>query len=260
MRTLRLHFIVAISLSLITGCDAAEETSSEAGPPPGEPVLERELPPADSLSAETVEDLDVTPAGSATDSSPSDDTSTPEDTSGETSEVEEDAEEESGPQEWGPTLCVDTEEKGYEIGEILANMQFLSCDGDAFGTQELCGASATWLFIVHAWCAECRKVPAFADAIAEEYAAQNVAVVQILVHSYDHQLPTSSDCEAWVDEFQLKTATTLYDPVVKNILLAISQQTGLSVFLDADQRIISKEHFYMEGPIRAEIDAILDMQ
>ena len=57
-------------------------------------------------------------------------------------------------------------------------------------------------------------------------------------------------------EYQLVQTKTLHDPMVRNILLQESQQTGLSVFLDQDYRIRSKMNVY-EEPIREELDAIL---
>ena len=139
----------------------------------------------------------------------------------------------------------------------MAPLDFHSCDGEVFSTENLCGAQATWIFIVHAWCGECRQLSKVAEELALEYVPQGVAVVQLLVHSYEHQLPTSSDCQEWAEEFGLEETLTLYDPLVKNIFLQESQQTGLSVFLDSQQRIIAKEHFYEPEGVRQNIDAIL---
>jgi hypothetical protein len=165
--------------------------------------------------------------------------------------------EEATPVEWSAELCKSDEDRGYAVGEVMASLDFYSCDGEVFSTENLCGAKATWLFIVHAWCGECRKLSEEMEAIAKEYVPQGVAVVQLLVHSYEHQLPTSTDCQEWAEEFGLEETLTLYDPVVKNILLQESQQTGLSVFLDSDQRIVSKEHFYDPESVGSTLDSIL---
>jgi len=165
--------------------------------------------------------------------------------------------EETEPVEWSEELCKSDEERGYSVGEVMAPLDFYSCDGEVFSTENLCGAKATWVFIVHAWCGECRKLSKETEAIAKEYVPQGVAVVQLLVHSYEHQLPTSTDCQEWTEEFGLEQTLTLYDPVVKNILLQESQQTGLSVFLDSEQRIVSKEHFYDAESVRSTLDQLM---
>ena len=78
------------------------------------------------------------------------------------------------------------------------------------------------------------------EQMAKDYAADGVLVVQLLIHSYEHQLPTASDCAEWQSEYQLVQTKTLHDPMVRNILLQESQQTGLSVFLDQDYESVPK--------------------
>ena len=158
--------------------------------------------------------------------------------------------------ELGPHQCPSMGE-GFATGDLLSPLEFFDCAGQSVWTEDLCGARATWIYLVHAWCGECRHLSEQMEQIAAEYASKGVLVVQLLIHSYTHQLPTAQDCSEWQTEFQLIQAKTLHDPLVKNILLQESQQTGLSVFLDQDFRIHSKMNVYDADPIRAELDAIL---
>jgi len=163
-------------------------------------------------------------------------------------------------EDWGFTLCNEVETRGFSVGDIMGPLDFKSCNGDKFSTEDLCGASVTWIYIVHAWCGECRKLSELMEGIAADYKEAGVATVQLLVHSYSHQLPNADDCTAWAEEFALEDTIMLFDPLVKNIMLQESQQTGLSVFLDGNQRIIAKEHFYDEESVRARIDELLNAE
>jgi len=214
------------------GTDSDFETVT---PPPTDASGDGEMESSEGADVETVEKTDVEWA-------------TPDSI---------DDTEETAPVEWSEDLCKSDEDRGYSVGEVLAPLDFYSCDGEVFSTENLCGAKATWVFIVHAWCGECRKLSKETEAIAKEYVPKGVAVVQLLVHSYEHQLPTSTDCQNWAEEFGLQDTLTLYDPVVKNILLQESQQTGLSIFLDGEQRIVSKEHFYDAESVRSTLDQII---
>ena len=165
--------------------------------------------------------------------------------------------------EWGPDLCPLAPEgvnSGTATGDQLPSMGFQSCDGESFDLNELCGADATWIFFAHSWCGDCQATAGFAETVHGYFQDANVAVVQIVVHSFDKNLPTSADCESWKDLYQLTNVVTLFDPIFLMVQLAETGQTGQSVFLDKNRVIKKKLHVFTEAEVIGEIQAILSEQ
>lgn len=55
---------------------------------------------------------------------------------------------------WGPAECPATPsgvEVGYDTGQQLAELEFLTCDGKRVSLTEVCGAKAAWIFVAHGW-------------------------------------------------------------------------------------------------------------
>ena len=162
---------------------------------------------------------------------------------------------------WGPSLCPTLpagKTVGLASGQQLAKLTVKDCDGNDYALENVCGSSATWLFVAHGWCPYCKSVSKNAEATLASYAGKNVAAVNILVESAASQPPTMTDCKAWRDIHGLTNVVALYDPdgVTKGLFDAGS--SALSVFIDRDRVIRGKIiHTDDVAMIKAGIDGAL---
>jgi hypothetical protein len=144
---------------------------------------------------------------------------------------------------WGPSKCPATpagKNVGLATGEQLAKLVVKDCDGNDYALENVCGSSATWLFVAHGWCPYCKSVTKDAETTLASYAGRNLAAVNVLVENAASQPPTMTDCKAWRDTYALTNVVALYDPdgVTKGLFDAGS--SALSVFIDKDRVIRSK--------------------
>ncbi len=161
---------------------------------------------------------------------------------------------------WGADQCPATPEgaaKGFAIGDQLDVLGFSRCDESAFALDSTCGASATWIFIAHAWCGECQTVASFSDEVAAYFEDHNVAIVHVLAHSPAKELPLSQDCVDWETLWGFENTTLVYDPWFASVFRADSGQTVQSVILDADRMIVEKLHTDDQAQILGAIQQAL---
>ena len=162
---------------------------------------------------------------------------------------------------WGPEHCPTPPEGitvGYKTGQQLPDLQVLDCEGNPHSLDEVCGASALWLFAPHGWCPHCKKTGGFAETLLAEFEGQNVAAVQVLVAAYAYgQPPTTGDCKKWQSDFGLQKVKVFYDPSGKLQSLWEQNYTALSVFVDADRVIQKKLHSDWITQIRVAISNLL---
>jgi hypothetical protein len=162
---------------------------------------------------------------------------------------------------WGPSKCPPTpagKSVGLATGDQLAKLVVKDCDGNDYSLENVCGSSATWLFVAHGWCPYCKSVTNAAESTLASYAGKNVAAVNVLVENAASGPPTMTDCKAWRDTYALTNVVALYDPdgVTKGLFDAGS--SALSVFIDGDRVIRSKIiHTDDLTAIKAGIDAAL---
>lgn len=161
------------------------------------------------------------------------------------------------PAGWGAEACVAPKgEVGFAIGESLGELGIKDCDTGASATiDEVCGASATWIFAAHTHCPTCQATAGFTDDVATAVANKNVAVVQLV---YDDNGTT---CAEWRDNYKLAGITNVRvyaDPGGKAFAkLKISNYTAASAFIDEDRVITYKEHGLSKAKVLAQIEAAL---
>lgn len=147
---------------------------------------------------------------------------------------------------------------GLATGEQLPRLVVKDCDGNDYTLDNVCGSSATWLFVAHGWCPYCKSVTKDAEATLASYAGRNLAAVNVLVENAASLPPTMTDCKAWRDTYGLTNVIALYDPdgVTKGLFDAGS--SALSVFVDGD-RVIRSKIIHTDDPaaIKAGIDGAL---
>ncbi len=94
---------------------------------------------------------------------------------------------------WGPEACPAAPGGvGYSVGDSLGELTVVDCDtGEPRSLDELCGASATWIFTAHSHCPTCKATAGFTPSVAKQVAEKNVAIAHIM---YDDNGTT---CAAW---------------------------------------------------------------
>jgi len=142
------------------------------------------------------------------------------------------------------------------VGDTLADLRVKDCATGATATiDELCGASATWIFAAHTHCPTCQATAGFTDDVAKAVASKNVAVVQVV---YDDNGTT---CEKWRTVYKLggfSNVRVYADPggAVFDKLRS-SNYTAASAFLDKNRVITHLEHNLNKGEVLSEIDKAL---
>jgi thiol-disulfide isomerase/thioredoxin len=159
---------------------------------------------------------------------------------------------------WGASVCPATPagvSSGYGTGEQLAGLTLLSCDGSEVSLDAICGAQASWIMFAHGWCPHCRLASQLAEGVYQQFAGENLAVVNVLVESATGDPPTPQDCHNWREAYAQDRVITLYDPNGASVVLWEQNYTALSVFLDEDRVIVNKLHTDVESQIVAAIEA-----
>lgn len=252
------RLLALLSVLLCGGCPAAD---GGVGAPD---ALDSSATPdgdiSESLDAEVGEDAPEEPPADAQEviggdaEAPIDALTPPPDALRPTADAEED------PVEWGLDQCPATGEgiqQGFAVGDQLAPLTFSACDGSSYALDSTCGASATWLFMAHAWCGDCQEVAAFSDEIGAYFEGHDVAIVHVLVHSPLEALPVEADCADWQTLWGFEKTALVFDPWFASVLLADTGQTAQSVFLNADRVIVDKLHTADEAEIIGAIQQIL---
>lgn len=161
------------------------------------------------------------------------------------------------PPGWGPSACVaPTGATGFEIGDSLADLGLMDCETGASTTMDdVCGASATWVFAAHTHCPTCQSTASFTDDVAKAVADKNVAIVQTV---YDDD---GTSCAKWRSVYKLAGISNVRvyaDP--KGAVfqkLKSSSYTAASAFLNGERVIVHKEHNLTKAEVLAQIETTL---
>jgi hypothetical protein len=148
--------------------------------------------------------------------------------------------------------------EGIEVGQRLPEISVRRCSGEIVSLNAFCGAQALWIFAAHGWCPLCQAVSSEAEAIQQEFAAQGLVSLNIVVETGTSEPPYESFCELWQSTYGHVEVVTLYDPDGEVLSLWPDGSSSLSAFVDSDRIIRSKlSHEDDLTIIRAEIEAAL---
>jgi len=145
---------------------------------------------------------------------------------------------------------------GFAVGQSLGDLGLRDCDtGAAVTMDEVCGASATWLFAAHTHCPTCQATSSFMDDVATAIAGKNVAIV-ISVHD-----DNGTTCAKWREVYKLAGLSNVRvysdpDAAVWD-KLKTKNYTAPSAFLDSSRVITFKEHSLVKDAVLTQIDAAL---
>lgn len=161
-----------------------------------------------------------------------------------------------GMAEWGPEKCAAAGTKGFAVGESLGDLAIRDCEtGAPASLDEVCGASATWIFSAHTHCPTCRATAGFTDEVATATAGKNVAVVHLV---YDDN---GTSCAKWKEAYKLAGIPNVrvYDDPngAAFAKLKTSNYTAPSAFLDKNRKVTFKEHGLSKAEVLEQIDAAL---
>ncbi len=161
------------------------------------------------------------------------------------------------PAGWGAQACpAPSAASGFAVGEALGDLGVRDCDtGAPANLDEVCGASATWVFAAHTHCPTCQATAGFTDEVAAAVADKNVAVVMTV---YDDN---GTSCAKWRDAYKLAglpNVRVYADPGGKVwSKLKTSNFTAPSAFTDKNRVITYKEHGLGKAQVLTQIDAAL---
>ena len=123
--------------------------------------------------------------------------------------------------------------------------------GEVASLNEVCGASATWIFAAHTHCPTCQATAGYTDEVATAVAGKDVAVVQLVYND------NGTSCAKWRDAYKLGgfPHVRVYEDKSGQAfaLLKKSNYTAAHVFLDKDRRITYKEHGLSKADLLARI-------
>jgi hypothetical protein len=162
---------------------------------------------------------------------------------------------------WGSSKCPALpagKQAGLMTGQQLPPLTVKDCDGNDYALENVCGASATYLFVAHGWCPYCRNATKSSETLLASYAGKNVAFVNVLVENAQSQPPTMTDCKAWRDTYKLTNVIALYDPTGVTKGLFDAGSSALGVYMD-DERVIRSKTIHTDDQtaIKGGIDGAL---
>jgi hypothetical protein len=142
------------------------------------------------------------------------------------------------------------------VGESIADLGIKDCDtGAAASIDDLCGASAAWVFAAHTHCPTCQATAGFTDDVAKSVESKNVAVIQLV---YDDN---GTSCAEWRAAYKLAGLANVRvyaDPGGKAFgKLRTENYTAASAFLDKNRVITHKQHGLSKAQVLSQIDAAL---
>ncbi|MCA9585588.1 MAG: redoxin family protein [Myxococcales bacterium] len=161
------------------------------------------------------------------------------------------------PATWGAQACpAASGAKGFAVGESLGDLELKDCDtGAPAKLDELCGASATWIFAAHTHCPTCQATAGFTDDVAAAVASKNVAIAHIVYND------NGTSCAKWKAAYKLAGVANVrvYEDPTGDAWakLKTSNFTAPSAFLDANRVITFKEHGLAKSAVLTQIDAAL---
>jgi hypothetical protein len=160
------------------------------------------------------------------------------------------------PAGWGPAACPAPANVGFAVGDSIGDLGIKDCDtGAAASIDELCGASATWIFAAHTHCPTCQATAGFSDDVAKAVESKNAAVIQLV---YDDN---GTSCAEWRAAYKLAGISNVRvyaDPGGKAFgKLRTENYTAASAFLDKNRVVTFKAHGLGKAQVMSQIDAAL---
>lgn len=158
---------------------------------------------------------------------------------------------------WGPSACpAPTTKLGYSVGDTLGDVVVVDCDtGAPRSLEEVCGASAAWVFVAHSHCPTCKATAGFTASVAQKVAAQNIAIAHIM---YDDN---GTSCADWKKAYSLEGISNVKvyeDPTgAAWTKLKTSNYTAPSVILSSSRVISHQEHGMNETEVLAALQVAL---
>lgn len=211
--------------------------------------------PATTGSAVPVEDSGSTEAAASEDSAPANDAEAADSGS---PEVDASTPVDAAPIEgWGAEHCpTGGPAEGFAVGQPIGDLVVEDCEtGAKASIDEVCGASAAWVFVAHTHCPTCRATAKYTANVAKAVASKGVAVVHV-VHQDD-----SVTCAQWKKIYGLEGIPNLKvyaDPSgAAWSALKTKSYTAPHAFVDGERVITYKEHGLDEKTVLAKIDEAL---
>ncbi len=161
------------------------------------------------------------------------------------------------PSGWGAAECAaPTSAVGFDVGDTIGDLGVKDCEtGAPVSIDELCGASATWIFAAHTHCPTCQATAGFTDEVAAAVASKNVAIAHLV---YDDN---GTSCAKWRDAYKLAgfSNVRVYDDPggAAWAKLKLENYTAPSAFLDAKRVVTFKKHSLAKAAVLTQIDAAL---
>ncbi len=167
---------------------------------------------------------------------------------------------ETGDGGWGQDLCasaIDGISPGFKLTNQLASMTLKNCDGEPVDLLDFCGAKGMWIFLAHGWCPHCKATTWMQEEVHDEWSAQGLATINVLVQTSSYGTPTAQDCKQWALQAGFEDVVALYDDSGTSQVLWESNYTALNVFVNDLQIITSKIHSDVKSQIEQQLTNLL---
>lgn len=145
---------------------------------------------------------------------------------------------------------------GFEVDKPIGDLGVTDCDtGAPASIDELCGASATWIFAAHTHCPTCQATASFTDEVAKAVESKNVAIVQVVYSD------NGTSCAKWRAAYKLAGLSNVkvYADATGAVFdkLKVTNSTAPSAFLDKHRVMTFRQHGMSQAEVLMQIDAAL---
>lgn len=125
---------------------------------------------------------------------------------------------------------------GYEVGDSVADLAFVTCDDTPFTLHDVCGARVAMIVNVYTWCPGCLDNAELARDLHAVHGREGLHPLVVIGEDAYQEPATAELCRQVRDYYELP-ATVVYDPVGA---LAIYGTTDLVMLTDVAGRIYFK--------------------
>ncbi len=125
---------------------------------------------------------------------------------------------------------------GLDPGDILQDVELLTCDGQPVRLHDLCGADTGYIALFADWCPTCAKFIAQMSGVYKAHADEGLSAIAVLISDAQGDPPTALACKQWQEDKDL-TMTVVYDPLGK---MEIYGKKETTVVTDRDARIVHR--------------------
>jgi hypothetical protein len=159
---------------------------------------------------------------------------------------------------WGKDQCPAPtgDPIGFAAFNQIGQLPIVDCDTNAPATiDDVCGASATWIFVAHTHCPTCQGTASFTPEIAKSVASSNIAIVHI-VHD-----DNGTSCAVWRDRYKLAgipNVKVFADPKAEAwAAIKRSNVTAPSLILDRNRIVTYGAQGMSSSQIKQQLDIAL---